>query len=99
MDDRSVTALRAAIAWRDRIARTLDRAPFRVAPDAALLAAVLARPRSVGALAAVKGFRPQLARREGRKLIEALRGVEALPERELAPYPRPRGQRGPAGTG
>ncbi len=89
MDDRSVTALRAAIAWRDRIARTLDRAPFRVAPDAALLAAVLARPRSVGALASVKGFRPQLARREGRKLIEALRGVEALPERELAPYPRP----------
>ncbi len=89
MDDRSVTALRAAIAWRDRIARTLDRAPFRVAPDAALLAAVLARPRSLGALAAVKGFRPQLARREGHKLIEALRGVEALPERELAPYPRP----------
>ena len=89
MDDRSVTALRAAIAWRDRIARTRDRAPFRVAPDAALLAAVLARPQSVGALAAVKGFRPQLARREGRKLIEALRGVEALPERELAPYPQP----------
>ena len=97
MDDRSVTALRAAIAWRDRIARTLDRAPFRVAPDAALLAAVLARPRSVGALASVKGFRPQLARREGRKLIEALRGVEALPERELAPYPRPEARGGRPG--
>ena len=89
MDDRSVTRLRAAIAWRDGVARAKDRAPFRVAPDAALLAAVLARPRSVGALATVKGFRPQLARREGRGLIEALRRVEALPERELAPYPKP----------
>lgn len=89
MDDRSVTALREAVAWRDGVARAKDRAPFRVASDAALLAAVLGRPRSVGALAALKGFPPRLAGREGRRLLDVLRRVEGLPARQLVPYPRP----------
>lgn len=89
MDDRSVTALREAIAWRDRVARAKDRAPFRVASDAALLGAAQTRPPSVRALADVQGFPARLAGREGRGLIDALRRVEGLPARELVPYPRP----------
>lgn len=89
MDARSVTALREAIAWRDAVARRKDRAPFRVATDAALLAAVAARPMSPGALAGVQGFPGRLAGREGRGLVEILRRVEGLPERELVGYPRP----------
>ena len=89
MDDRSVTALREAIAWRDRVARAKDRAPFRVASDAALLGAAQARPPSVRALAGVQGFPARLAGREGRGLVDALRRVEGLPARELVPYPRP----------
>ena len=89
LDDRAVTALREATRWRDRIARSRDRAPFRVASDAALLAAVAARPPSVAALAALKGFPQQLAAREGRALLEIFGRVDRLPARELVPYPFP----------
>lgn len=94
MDARTVTALREAIAWRDRIARSLDRAPFRVATDAALLAAVAARPTTVSQLANVKGFSPRLAARSGRSLLEALGRVRRLARRDLQPYPVVRGGRG-----
>ena len=98
LDDRAVTALREAIAWRDGIARARDRAPFRVVSDAALLAAVRTRPPSVAALAAVKGFPPRLARTEGGALLGILARVEGLSARDLVPYPRPearRARRGP----
>ena len=94
MDARTVTALREAIAWRDRIARSLDRAPFRVATDAALLATVAARPTTVSQLADVKGFSPRLAARSGRSLLEALARVRRLAHRDLQPYPVARGGRG-----
>ena len=90
LDDRTVTALREAIAWRDGIAQERDRAPFRVASDAALLAAAKARPPSVAVLAALQGFPSRLAYQEGRALLDSFTRVEALPVRELVPYPRPR---------
>ena len=89
LDDRSVTALREAIAWRDGIARERDRALFRVASDAALLAAARDRPPSVAALAAVQGFPSRLAHQKGRALLKRFARVEGLPARELVPYPRP----------
>ncbi len=89
MDDRSVTALREVIAWRDRIARARDRAPFRVVSDQALAEVVATRPASVKALAAVKGFPPRLAHSRGRSLLKVLERVERLPAGRLVPYPRP----------
>jgi len=90
MDDRSVTALREVIAWRDRIARARDRAPFRVVSDQALAEVVATRPASVPALAAVKGFPPRLAHSRGRSLLELLDRVERRPAGKLVPYPPPR---------
>lgn len=84
---RAATALRAALAWRDRIARSRDRAPFRVASDAALLGAVLAQPGSVTALGRVKGFPPRLAASEGRSLLAAFGRVRGMDARQLSPYP------------
>lgn len=92
MDDRSVTALREVIAWRDRIARARDRAPFRIASDAALAEVVATRPVSVAGLAAVKGFPARLARTTGRSLLDALNRVDRLPDAALLPYPRPAGR-------
>lgn len=91
---RAATALRAALAWRDRIARSRDRAPFRVASDAALLGAVLAQPGSVTALARVKGFPQRLAASEGRSLLAALGRVRGMDARQLSPYPVSRKGRG-----
>ena len=89
LDDRSVTALREAIAWRDRIARERDRALFRVASAAALLAAARVRPPSVAALAALQGFPSRLAHQKGGALLKRFARVEGQPARELVPYPRP----------
>ncbi len=85
---RQATALRGVLEWRDRIARERDRAPFRVASDAVLLALVLERPPTLEALASTKGMSSRLAQQHGRELLEELRKVDALPEASLRPYPR-----------
>jgi ribonuclease D len=94
LSTRQVAALREALLWRDEIARTRDRAPFRVVGDAPLLDAVAHHPKRVEDLADIKGFPTNLARAEGHELIERLLGVALASEHELVPYPRP-ASRGP----
>ncbi len=85
---RQVTALRAALAWRDEIAKQRDRALFRVIGDPPLIAAALEGPRRVEDLVSIKGFPKSLAREEGKELLRRLRSVAELPEEELVAYPR-----------
>lgn len=88
LDDRTVTALRAALRWRDEIAKARDRAPFRVVGNEALLAAARDRPADPAALAAVHGFPRKLAQgAPGQALMKALQEVEAMPEEALVPCP------------
>lgn len=88
LDPRTVTALRRALQWRDEVARAMDRAPFRVASDAALVGVALARPVSVSALSAVRGFSPRFARTRSRSLLDAMKNVRRAPAEALVPYPR-----------
>jgi ribonuclease D len=88
LSPREATALREALAWRDRIARQGDRAPFRVAGDQVLLAVVVERPVDLDALSQMKGISPRLARRNGRELLDRLERVDGLADSELVPYPR-----------
>lgn len=85
---RQLTALREALAWRDELARSRDRATFRVIAEGPLIEAVAAGPRTVEELVSIKGFPARLAQEEGRALIERLARVASLPEEELRPYPR-----------
>jgi len=85
---REVTMLREALDWRDDLARTRDRAPFRVVGDRPLLEVALLRPRSVRELTEIKGFPRRLARDRGHDLLARLRAVAELEENELTPYPR-----------
>lgn len=91
---RELAALREALAWRDRVARQRDRAPFRVAGDQPLLDLVKRRPRSLEELSRLGGMDPRIARIEGGELLEQLERVERLPLAELVPYPdrRPNGR-------
>jgi ribonuclease D len=91
---REVEALREALAWRDRIARARDRAPFRVAGDQALLEIVVRQPRTPEQLSEVKGLNPGLARQEGEELLERLARVAELPDASVTGYPR-RARTGP----
>jgi len=88
---REVTALREALHWRNEIAEARDRAPFRVAGDPVLLSVVVERPQSLDHLAAIKGISPRLAQQDGSDLLARLGKVDNLPEDELIPYPRFRG--------
>ena len=91
---RQVTALREALEWRDEIARTRDRAPFRIVSDGPLIEAVAAAPRAVRELAGIKGFPSRMAEEEGEELVRRLQRVASLPDEKLRPYPKPT-KRGP----
>ncbi|HSM03239.1 MAG TPA: HRDC domain-containing protein [Longimicrobiales bacterium] len=88
LDDRVVGRLREALAWRDALAREQDRAPFRIAPDSALLGAAEAPPRSVEALAELKGINPRIARHAGKDLLDRMARIDGLPAEEVRGYPR-----------
>ena len=85
---REVALLREAWLWRDGVARTRDRAPFRVAGDPALLEVVRGRPRDISALGRVSGFSPQLAERSGKELLDRLEQTDRLDDSKLVGYPR-----------
>ena len=87
LSPRQVTALRAALEWRDEIARSRDRALFRVVGEAPLIEAVATRPSSVEDLERVKGFPRGLARSEGKGLLARLDAVAAMDDAALRPYP------------
>lgn len=88
---RQVTALREAVSWRDEIAKARDKAPFRIAGDQVLMALVLERPGDVEEMEDMKGISPRLAQKNGRDLLARLAQVDDLPEEDLVPYPRFRG--------
>ena len=88
---RSQAVLRALHQWREQTARALDRAPFRVVQNEALLAVARAVPRGQVELLAVRGLPPSLARRYGAQLLAAVEMGLADPLDGL-PVP-PRGSR------
>lgn len=88
---RSQAVLRALHQWREQTARALDRAPFRVLQNEALLAVARALPRSQSELLGVRGLPPSSARRYGAQLLAAVDMGLADPLDSL-PVP-PRGAR------
>jgi ribonuclease D len=73
-----LAVLRELFAWRERVAGELDRAPFRVLMNEALLAIAKAMPRDETALRELKALSPDQLRRRGSDLLEAVaRGMSA----------------------
>lgn len=91
---RSQAVLRALHDWREQTARALDRAPFRVMQNEALLAVARASPRSTSELATVRGLPAPLARRYGAQLLAAVEmgladPLDGLPDPPRASRARP----------
>jgi ribonuclease D len=80
---RQLAMLRELWTARDALARQRDVSPGRVLPDAAIVAAVLASPRTMEELVAVPGFTGPAARRGGARWLEALARGRMAPESEL----------------
>lgn len=88
LSTRQVAALRAALEWRDDIARRRDRAPFRVIGDGPLIEAVASRPLNIRELTEIQGFPSRLASEEGTSLLERLDAIAVAADGELRPYPK-----------
>lgn len=82
-DGRRLEAVRRLWLEREHLARQRDLAPGRLIPDAALVSAAKAMPRTVPALLATKGFHGRAAKREAPRWLrcigEAARATELPP--------------------
>ncbi len=88
LSSRSLTFLRDLVAWRDGIAKSRDKAPFRVIGNEQLLALAVDPPKTKDDLARIRGAQPALLRQEGDALVAIAATVRALPDAELAAFPR-----------
>jgi ribonuclease D len=89
---RQLAALREVHAWRDRVARERDVAPFRVVSNDALVGIARRMPDSPAELATADGV-DAAATRNARDLVAAVQRARALPDSALPV--RPRGPRRP----
>jgi ribonuclease D len=94
LEPRQVDRLRAALLWRDEIARELDRALFRVAGDQVLIDAARLGPKSVDDLEGIPGMGKNLARQHGEELLHRFREIDLLPDAQVVGWPRPPKGRG-----
>ncbi|MCU0636278.1 MAG: HRDC domain-containing protein [Gemmatimonadaceae bacterium] len=93
---RELALLRELVPWRDGIARTLDRATFRVASNDVLLELSRQAPRTREAAMRVKGMPRNLTEARTTELLDAIARGLAVPDAELPRFPRaPRWDRDP----
>ncbi len=77
-----LAVLRTLFEWRERTSRALDRAPFRVLMNDAMLAIAKTMPADEPALRELKALSGEQLRRRGVEVLEAVReGATAPPER------------------
>jgi len=84
-DRRALAVIRELWEQRDDIASRRDLAPHRVLPDAAMVAAATARPRTVADLVALPVFGGRAQRRQASGWLAAISRATALPDRDLPP--------------
>lgn len=80
---RGLAGVRALWEARDELARKRDRAPSRVLPDAAIVNAVLAEPKTVADLQALPVFGGRVQRRYTASWLRYLQEARALPKDAL----------------
>jgi len=82
LDDSGLAVLRALYLYRDQRARALDRPPFKVLGDHALIALSQVRPRSWSELQQIRGMPRFLSTRERKQLLTAIEeGLSDTPPR------------------
>lgn len=80
---RHLATVRALWESRDSLAQRLDISPGRVLPDAAIVAAAIAQPRSADALASLPEFAKGNAAKHRERWWRAIDAARRLPEEQL----------------
>jgi ribonuclease D len=86
---RQIAAVRELWLTRDQMARARDIAPGRVLPDAAIVEAAAAMPRTTETLLALPTFRGPAARRQARTWLAAVQRAVQLPTDKLPVHSLP----------
>ena len=93
---RELAVLRELVPWRDAIARSLDRATFRVLGNEQLIEMAKRRPSSRDDLAAIKGMPRGLLDARASEMLAAIQRGLAVPDADLPRFPKgPRWERDP----
>lgn len=85
---RELAILRELVAWRDGVAKELDRSTFRVAGNEVLLAMAREGPTTVAALESMKGLSRSVVARQASAILDAIARGKAVPESDLPKFPR-----------
>lgn len=80
---RALAILRELHSWRETMARTLDRAPFRILGNVALINLARAAPGNLKRLAATPGVPSSAVKRHGPQLLQAIAAGLAVPGKDL----------------
>jgi len=83
LDPRGLAALRELYRARESLALSLDRPPFMIIGNEALLRLAALRPRELAAVRAVPGCSSAVVRRFGETILAAVARAESLPDSEL----------------
>ena len=83
LNPRSLAVLRRLHGWREQIAAELDRAPFRILSNQALVAIAKSCPTDLVSLGAVAGVGPTTVRRQGSRLLEVIGEGLGVPSDQL----------------
>jgi len=85
---RELAVFGEVVAWRNMVAKELDRATFRVMGNEVLFDLAKQQPKAVADLTGIKGMPRGIVERRGRELIAAIEKGLAVPEDALPKYPR-----------
>lgn len=85
---RELALLRELAAWRDEVARTLDRSTFRVVTNEVLLELSRRSPRTMDDLRSIKGIGRSILENRGGEILEAASRGRAVAESDLPRFPK-----------
>jgi ribonuclease D len=85
---RQLALLRELVTWRDDIARSMDRATFRVVSNDTLLDVARLAPTARAQLPGVKGMPRGILESRGGEIVGAVERGLAVPDSELPRFPR-----------
>ena len=89
LSPRELAVFRELYVWRENLAETLDRAPFRIVVNEALFLLARQIPQDPESLSKIRGLGREMREKRSAEILAAIhRGLE-LPETELPRYRRP----------
>jgi len=88
LDRRQLAILRELVAWRDDVAREMDRATFRVLGNEQLLEIARTTPTTTDALGRIRGVSRGIIDRRASEVFAAIQRGQAVPEDQLPRFPK-----------